>query len=231
MSESLIIQQPSGPAQQLVLLFHGVGAGASDMAPLGQVLAEEFPQAFVVSVGGTEPSDLGAVRQWFSVHGITEQNRPGRVELALPQFLATIRHWQLLSQVGVAATALVGFSQGAIMALASLGSAEVIAGRVVAIAGRFARLPEQASRSVTVHLIHGKADRVIAYSHTIAAAERLMSLDGDVTADVLPFVGHEVNTEIAALVVERFKGYVPRRCWDEALQAERKLVHRPLAAG
>ena len=50
MSDSLIIARPDGPPQQLVLLFHGVGATPEDMAPLGRILAAEFPSAFVVSV-------------------------------------------------------------------------------------------------------------------------------------------------------------------------------------
>jgi phospholipase/carboxylesterase len=229
MSDSLIIQQPAGPAQQLVLLFHGVGANAADMEPLGRAIAAEFAQAFVVSVAGGQAADLGSGRQWFSVRGITEENRPERVAQALPGFLSAVRHWQHAAQAGIDATALVGFSQGAIMALEATRSADVPAGRVVAIAGRFASLPDRATRKVTVHLIHGKADPVIPYRYTIAAAGRLISLQGDVTADVLPFVGHEINDEVCALVVERFKSYVPQRCWDEALRAERALVRKPAA--
>jgi predicted esterase len=32
----MIIQQPSGIARQLILLFHGVGSTARDLAPLGE---------------------------------------------------------------------------------------------------------------------------------------------------------------------------------------------------
>jgi predicted esterase len=34
MSPSIIVQQPAAQAQQLFLLFHGVGADPSDLAPL-----------------------------------------------------------------------------------------------------------------------------------------------------------------------------------------------------
>jgi phospholipase/carboxylesterase len=216
--EAIIIQQPTGAAAQLVLLFHGVGADAVDMAPLGRRLAKEFPQALVVSLPAPGASDMGAGGQWFPLQGITDENRPDRVEAAMPAFLATIRHWQKVSAVDREGTALVGFSQGAIMALESTRDREALAGRVIAIGGRFARLPEEATGGTTVHLFHGKADPVVSYAHTIAAAERLLALGGDVTADVLPFVGHEINEEVLDLLVERLKGYIPRRRWEEALR-------------
>jgi phospholipase/carboxylesterase len=91
---------------------------------------------------------------------------------------------------------------------------------VASIAGRFALLPEQAVPQTTLHLIHGRTDAVIAYAHTIAAAERVVALGGDVTADVLPFVGHEINATMENLLIERLRGYIPRRVWEEALRAD-----------
>jgi phospholipase/carboxylesterase len=220
MSEAIVVQQPSdGPAEQLVLLFHGVGADAPQLVPLGRVLGAEFPQAFIVSVAAPDACDLGSGRQWFSLRGVTEENRPARVDAAMPRFDATVRNWQLATKVGIDATALVGFSQGGIMALESTRDRPTIAGRVIAIAGRFAQLPQRANADVTLHLIHGKADAVIPYAHAVQAAQRVVALGGDVTADVLPFVGHEINAQIASLLIERLRGYLPRRRWEEALRA------------
>lgn len=218
MAEPLIIQQPAHPAQQLVLLFHGVGGTPEDMAFVGRHIAQHFAHACVVSIGAPLASDTGTGYQWFPVRGITEENRAGRIAAALPAFLAAIRHWQDASGVDAAGTALVGFSQGAIMALAASQTEDLVAGRVAAFAGRFADLPRSATRRTTLHLFHGKADPVIAYSHTVAAAECLVRLGGDVTADVVPFVGHEITGEMLDLLLERLTGYIPRRCWDEALR-------------
>lgn len=76
----------------------------------------------MVSVGGAEPSGNPAGRQWFSVQGITEDNRRARVNAIMPTFIETVRYWQKQSGVGANATALIGFSQGAIMALESIKS-------------------------------------------------------------------------------------------------------------
>lgn len=64
---------------------------------------------------------------------------------------------------------------------------------------------------------------MIPYRHAIDAAHRLRDLGGDVTADILPFAGHEINAEMAELVVERLLGHVPKRMWEEALLAEKTV--------
>ena len=219
MSESIIVSRPEGQAEQLMLLFHGVGSTAQDLVPLGRVLAAEFPAAFVVSIAAPLPADAGSGRQWFSVMGISEENRPARVEAALPTFVETVAHWQEEAGVGIDAVALIGFSQGAIMALESTRDQPAIAGRVVSIAGRFAALPSAPNPGTTLHMFHGKADPVIPYGFTVEAAQHLVALGADITADVIPHVGHQINDDIAELVIERLRGHLPKRTWEAALKA------------
>jgi phospholipase/carboxylesterase len=213
MNKALVIQEPQGAAAQLLLFFHGVGATPEGLAPLAQRIATEFSPF---------PSDLGGGFQFFSVRGITEENRPERVAQAMPQFIAMIRAWQLKSGVSPNATAVIGFSQGAIMALEAsqfqTDASNVLAGRVIAIAGRFAVPPTRAPAEMTLHFIHGKADQVIPYAHTISGAERLIALGADVTADVIPFLDHAINSEVEDLIVQRLKTYAPKRIWEEALR-------------
>jgi phospholipase/carboxylesterase len=216
---SIVVQQAVERPQQLILLFHGVGATPQSLLPLGQRLATAFPQSTVVSVASPDPSDLSPGYQWFSVQGITDANRAERVAAAMPAFLAEVQAWQRAKDVTATVTALVGFSQGAIMALESTRTQPSLAGRVVAIAGRFATLPTEPAPHTTLHLLHGKSDAVIPYRHTVEAVHHLLSLGADATADVIPFVGHEIHPEIVDLVVERLQGHIPKRLWDEALRA------------
>lgn len=215
----IVVQQPEGVPGQLVLLFHGVGATAADMLPLARRLAERFPQAFVVCVNAPVASDLGQGFQWFSVVGIDEASRPARVAAAMDGFVEQVRGWQRASGASIASTALVGFSQGAIMALESTARPDALAGRIVAIAGRYAAAPHAPPAGTTLHLIHGKADPVIGYAHTVRAAEALVAAGADLTADVLPFVGHRIDDRVAELLIERLTTYVPRRLWEEALRS------------
>lgn len=217
-----VIQQPTLPAAQLILLFHGVGADAQSMRPMGERLAEEFPRAMIVSVAAYQPSDMSDGFQWFSVIGITEENRATRIAQAMPAFEACVAHWQQVAGVDAAATALMGFSQGAIMALEATKRDTPIASRVFAISGRFASLPESASNETTIHFLHGKVDTVIPYSHTMVAATHLRDLGADITAEVLPFIGHEVHPDFVDLAVTKLTTHVPKRLWAEALKADPK---------
>ncbi len=218
-TESIVIQQPGGAAEQLVLLFHGVGSTPQAMLPLGERLARQFPNAFVVSVVVPDATDSGSACQWLSVQGIGGADIASRVAEAMPAFRRAVAHWQAVSGLGPVATALIGFSQGAIMALEATRAETACAGRVVAIAGRFAELPDRAAPATTLHLLHGKQDEVIPYRHTIEAAQHLLGIGGDATADVLPFIGHDLADDFIELTIERLTAYVPKRLWDEAMRA------------
>lgn len=220
MTHDIIIRKPEGQAKQLFLLLHGVGATPHDMLPLGERLAQTYPDAFIVSVAAAFPSDLGPNGfQWFSVMGVTEENRMQRVAEAMPRFEAIIAHWQAVSGVAPEAVALVGFSQGAIMAMELLRIGKFRVGRVAAIAGRFATLPQEVPLHTTLHMVHGKQDQVIPYRHTVEAAHHLVALGADITADVIPFARHEVSEDIMQTLLERLKGHIPQHRWEEAVRA------------
>lgn len=224
-SDSIIIQQPAQAAQQLMVLHHGVGASAQHMRPLGLHLAAQFPNAFIVSVLAPYASDSGNGAQWFSVQGITDENRAARVAEALPAFIHNLRYWQQHSGVEPAATAVLGFSQGAIMALEAAQAEAGLAARIVALSGRYAQLPTHAPEKTTLHFIHGKSDPVIHYGHCVSAAERLVRLGGDITADVIPFLAHEINAEVMDMVLERFTGHIPKHQWEEVQKAAAAQQH------
>jgi phospholipase/carboxylesterase len=220
-SDVLILQQPPpGEAQQLVLLFHGLGADEQDLRQLGLRLAQEYTHALVASLRAPDPSDFGFGYQWFSASGIDESNRVERVANALPAFAATVRAWQRESGLGPQATLLVGFSQGAIMALEAVSApgSSTIAGRVVALSGRYATLPDSPPAETTLFFMHGKADDVIHYGYTVEAARHLVGLGADVVADVIPFLGHAIDDEVMNLVVERLRTHIPRRHWEAAMR-------------
>ncbi len=92
---------------------------------------------------------------------MTEENRQQRVDTIMPVFIDTVRYWQKQSGLGARATALIGFSQGAIMALEGVKAQPDLASRVIAFNGRYATLPQAVSAAQTIHLIHGGEDRVI----------------------------------------------------------------------
>jgi len=88
MNEAIVVRRPaaaSASPAELLLLFHGVGSSAEDLVPLGRALAAQRSGAWIVSVRSPDLSDLRSGWQWFSVRGITEANRPARVDARCPR--------------------------------------------------------------------------------------------------------------------------------------------------
>lgn len=198
MQDDLIVHQPTVPARQLVLLFHGVGSSPEGLLPLGQVLAR--PDRWVVAVRSPFASDMGGGWQWFSVRGVDEANRIERIAAVMPRFVQTVKDWQARTGLDASATALAGFSQGAIMALESTQQAPPIAARVFAMAGRFAQPPRLAPDGTALHFIHGEQDPVIAPAFSVAAAECLRALGAAPRVDLLPGLGHGIDGRVLALL-------------------------------
>lgn len=220
---------PSGPTELLFLLLHGVGADASHMTLLAQRLVAEYPQAAVVCLNAPDPFDGipggGSGWQWFSVRGVSEENRVERVAAALPKFIGTVRAAQQQFGLPWERTALAGFSQGAIMALEAVQAEPALAGRVLAFSGRHAVQPAHVPHDTTVHFFHGMADPVISPGPAIDSAERLVALGGDVTADVLPGIGHELHPLLMDKAIEQLRTFLPKKVWRDAM-SEAPLVPR-----
>ncbi|MCS2162555.1 esterase [Scandinavium sp. H11S7] len=214
--DHFVVQSSSAPAKQLLLLFHGVGDNPVSMGQIGSWFAPLFPDALIVSVGGVEPCGPNG-RQWFSVQGVTEENRQQRIDAIMPTFIDIVRHWQKESGVGPLATALIGFSQGTIMSLESTKAAPGLASRIIAFNGRFATLPTSASTATTVHLIHGGEDRVIDLAHAVAAQEALIEAGGDVTLDIVDDLGHAIDDRSIQFALDHLRYTVPKHYFDEAL--------------
>lgn len=197
---SVVIARPRQPAR-LVLLFHGVGSSAADLVPLGEAVAQAAPEAMVVSVDAAHPSTLGRGREWFSVVGVTEENRPARIAAAMPDFLQAVAHWQHESGLAPGATVLVGFSQGAIMSLEATQADAAPAARVIALAGRFAQGVRRAPAGVRIYLVHGEQDGVVPTRFSVDAARALQALGAEATLDLLPGLGHGIDARALRLVL------------------------------
>lgn len=105
------------PVKQLFILLHGVGASSSDLLPLANKLQAIFPSAAFLLPDGTFPFDGGGDgRQWFSIRGVTEENRSERVAAAMSTLHDLVNQAQDRFKILQSDTALIGFSQGAIMA-------------------------------------------------------------------------------------------------------------------
>ncbi len=184
----------------LVILLHGVNADGADLAPLADMLRSALPSADFAAPDAPFPTPFGF--EWFSLDGITAQNRMQRVVEARAAFDALLS--RIVEAHGLAANprrvALVGFSQGAIMALDALATGRWPVAGVVAFSGRFSSPPPYApSLQTPALLVHGDADDVIPWSESRDAEEALKKLGVSTRLRVLAGVDHCVTPEGADL--------------------------------
>lgn len=202
--EDIVVHRPdasTGEPAELVLMFHGVGADADDLEPLGHALAAAWPQAWIVSVRAPFAADLGRGRQWFSVREVTEANRPARVAAVMPGFVDTVTRWHAATGLDAKATTLLGFSQGGILALQSATAPTALSARVIAIATRFAQTPGQVCPDTAIHLMHGDADPVMPVRLAVEGEAALRALGATVTLDRFPGLGHGIDARVLARIV------------------------------
>ncbi|KJV49373.1 phospholipase [Pantoea sp. BL1] len=185
-------------AKALVIFLHGVGSNGDDLAVLGQHWASLLPDVAFASPNAPYPFEHAMGYQWFSLTGITPENRPARVRQAREAFDETLH--QLMAQHGMAdawdKVILVGFSQGSIMALDALASGRYPLAGVVAFSGRLsfegALTPNPQTPAL---LIHGKVDDVIPFSESESAVARLQAAGVTVEARYEAATGHTISSQ------------------------------------
>lgn len=185
--------------ESLVIFLHGVGSRGDDLEPLGEIWAEALPRtAFAAPDAPFAFDGGGRGRQWFSIAGVTEANRPARIVDVRADFDAVIGG--LMAAHGLAdrpdRVALVGFSQGSIMALDAVASGRWPLAGVVAFSGRLASaIAPSANIDSNVLLVHGSADPVIPVAESLRAEGLLTEAGFSARAEVIAGLGHTISQE------------------------------------
>ena len=167
----------SGTTKQLVVFLHGYGADGNDLIDLGQSWAPILPDCAFVSPHAPEPcagSPTG--RQWFGLTFRDPDERWNGCVKAAPDLDAFLD--QELARLGLGPDnlALVGFSQGTMMALHVGLRRKVAPASIVGFSGHLVRperLAEDATAKPPVLLIHGDQDQVLPVDMMFEAAEGL----------------------------------------------------------
>lgn len=223
-AEPLLPKQ--GVPDLLFLLLHGDGADRAQMQPLAEALHREYPQAVVLALDAPLPLPSEAVRgfRWHT----------GELDAALPGFIERVRDWARHYALPWPRVALAGFSQGGELALEAVQREPALAGRVLAFGAAPRALPEQAPQGVCLHLLHGLRDTELPQHRVVAAAEAWVSLGADLTADLLPGIGHELHPKLIERALQQLRSFIPARLWREAVlqaaemdAADREALKRP----
>lgn len=185
-------------AKGLVILLHGVGSNGEDLAGLGAHWSGDLPDVVFSSPNAPFRFEHGPGYQWFSLTGITPENRPQRVEAAREAFdrqlTAILTQHQMQAQLNK--VVLVGFSQGSIMGLDAVVSGRWPVAGLVSFSGRLASpTPYQVAADTPVLMIHGMADSVIPCAETETAASILREAGVTVSTQFDPSIGHTISAQ------------------------------------
>jgi phospholipase/carboxylesterase len=194
----------SGPARQLVVFLHGYGADGNDLIDIGRAWQQYLPQAAFVSPHAPEPCGQAPVgRQWFALTFRDPNERWTGVNKAAPGLERFLNAELTRHNLPPTALALVGFSQGTMMALhvglrraqppaAIVGYSGILVAPEDADAETFAAAIK--SRP-PVLLVHGDHDELIPPQALFQATQGLAALEVPVEWHVSPGVGHGIDAE------------------------------------
>jgi phospholipase/carboxylesterase len=198
------IEPRAGAARSLVVFLHGYGADGNDLIEIGRAWQSAMPHAAFVSPHAPHPCGGNPMgREWFPLTDRAQSERWHGVVSAAPalnQFLdAELKRRNLPPS----ALALVGFSQGTMMAL-HVGLRRATA--PLAIVGYSGLLvtepnatPESLEREVTsrppVLLIHGDSDDLIPPQALFLASNGLAAVGVPVEWHLSAGIGHGIDQE------------------------------------
>ncbi|MCR6645490.1 MAG: alpha/beta hydrolase [Terricaulis sp.] len=166
-----------GKADALVILLHGYGSNGADLISLAPYWAEALPGASFVAPNAIEPlPEAPGGYQWFPITQLDPHLMEQGVRAAAPSVDRFIDAELEKHSLPPERCALVGFSQGTMMALhvglrrsrplaAILGFSGLLAGG--------ARLEQEIASKPPVLLVHGDRDPTIAIPAMFDSAEAL----------------------------------------------------------
>jgi phospholipase/carboxylesterase len=193
-----------GRARQLVVFVHGYGADGNDLIEIGRAWQALLPQAAFVAPHAPRPCAQAPMgREWFPLTFRNPEERWDGVNMAaggLAQFLDAelARH-----ELPPSRLALVGFSQGTMMAL-HVGLRRVAApAAIVGYSGMFvlkgdsdlAGYAQQLRARPPVLLVHGDADELIPVQALFHATQALAALELPVEWHISAGIGHGIDPE------------------------------------
>jgi phospholipase/carboxylesterase len=193
-----------GPARQLVIFLHGYGADGNDLIELGRAWQGLLPDAAFVSPHAPERcAQAPTGRQWFSLTFRDKDERWVGVNKAAPVLERFIDEELKRHNLTGRALALVGFSQGTMMALhAGLRRTERPAA-IVGYSGLFVlpdgAAPEAISGEIKarppVLLVHGDRDDLIPAQALFMSAQSLAALEIPAEWHMSAGIGHGIDEE------------------------------------
>jgi phospholipase/carboxylesterase len=194
------LQPVKGEATALVVLLHGYGADGNDLISLAPHWQQLLPgAAFVAPNAPDRVPGAPSGYQWFPISRLDPHEMREGVSAAAPRIAEFLDAELARLQLPPERLALVGFSQGAMLAL-HLGLRRTVPpAAIIGFSGMLATPPPDQSALPPILLTHGDADTVIPVGAMFAAATGLGAAGRPVQWHLAPGMGHGIDPEGLAL--------------------------------
>jgi len=188
----------SGTARQLIVLVHGYGADGSDLIELGRSWQQALPDAAFAAPHAPHPAPGTPGHQWFAIGNLSPQDVEPGASAAAPALEAFIEAELKATGVAPDRLALVGFSQGSMMALYTGLRRKTAPAAILAYSGLLAgRIPQPAAGGSypPVFLSHGDSDTVVPPQLLFVAVGALQQVGATLDWHLARNIGHGIDPE------------------------------------
>lgn len=190
-----------GAAKRVVIFLHGLGdRGDGGLLSIGQLWQRALPTTEFLCPDAPFPFDMAPPdfggRQWFSLQDFAPEKLEAGVKQAAPILNEYIDHVLATRQLPPERLALVGFSQGTMMALYVAPRRPTPVACVIGYSGMLrgaASLKADKKASPPVLLVHGTADEVVPYASLATAEQGLKDAGIPVSTVTCPDLGHSID--------------------------------------
>lgn len=188
------IAPKSGTVKHVVIFLHGVGSNGDDLIELGHMVQDALPDTQFLSPNGAQPFDQAPFGyQWFSLRERSQEKMLAGAREAAPVVNRYIDEVKARFGVNDRQIALVGFSQGTMMALYAGLRRESALAAIVGFSGAMLGGEELAKNDTPVCLIHGEYDEVVPYAALAHAKMHLEKASIAVETHARPNLGHSID--------------------------------------
>lgn len=183
--------------QQLVVFLHGYGADGANLIDIADYWQEALPGAEFIAPNAPYHCEVNPMGyQWFGLQDFSPTNVRQGLEVAGPILEKYLKSLLVERQLSPSQLALVGFSQGTMMALEMMflvPGIRCILGYSGAFYPPIARL--LASPAPDVLLVHGDGDMVVPHAAMEMARSQLTQFNVPVSTHTCKGVGHSIDGE------------------------------------
>lgn len=194
-------------AENLVILLHGWGASGDSFIEVGKAMSKFLPNSFFVAPNAPFEREDGGY-QWFSLEDRREPAILSGIERAA-DILDSFIDMKLKSfGFSEKQLSLVGFSQGAMLALHTSLRHLRPCSSVVAYSGRLvapSRLSGELKSKPNICIIHSRDDVVVPFTAFEAAVEALTNNNIEIESHSLDGIGHTIDDKGIKLGAEFIK--------------------------